>query len=167
MVPLAEDTIGSHVGPARPFEEHASEKLVKVRPRIVIVTMHFKPGVELLKDRDHQLHGGPRAGSERIAAFVGDPDDRIEGPTPAQRMLFGEWRRRVPRWFDLDRPVAHALSPRGAEAAAAAAGRGAFFDDHFDALAAGSFGELSALTGRDLSPVAGEGLERARSVVVA
>lgn len=37
--------------------------------------------------------------------FLGPPDEQIEVPTAAQKLLFGETRRRVPCWYDLDRPV--------------------------------------------------------------
>ncbi len=40
-----------------------------------------------------------------VERFIGAPQDSIPAPTPAQRLLFGEHRRRVPRWHDLDRPV--------------------------------------------------------------
>src|SRR5210317_1537399 len=40
--------------------------------------------------------------SELIAEYLGDPADTIESPTPAQCMVFGERRRRIPEIFDLD-----------------------------------------------------------------
>ena len=43
--------------------------------------------------------------SELIREFLGAPDDIIECPTEAQRVLFGPTRRRVPKMMDLTNPV--------------------------------------------------------------
>ncbi len=43
--------------------------------------------------------------SELIREFLGAPDDIIECPTEAQRVLFGPTRRRVPKMYDLANPV--------------------------------------------------------------
>jgi pyruvate-ferredoxin/flavodoxin oxidoreductase len=43
--------------------------------------------------------------SELIRRFLGSPDDIIDCPTEAQRVLFGPRRRRVPRMIDLTSPV--------------------------------------------------------------
>ena len=40
-----------------------------------------------------------------VERFLGAADDLIPAPTSAQALLFGEHRRRVPRWYDLDRAV--------------------------------------------------------------
>ena len=43
--------------------------------------------------------------SELIREYLGAPDDIIDGPTEAQRVLFGPTRRRVPRMMDLANPI--------------------------------------------------------------
>ena len=43
--------------------------------------------------------------SELIREYLGAPDDIIDCPTEAQRMLFGPTRRRVPKMMDLTNPV--------------------------------------------------------------
>ena len=40
-----------------------------------------------------------------IKEYLGDPADRIESPTKAQRLVFGQTRRRIPEMFDLDYPA--------------------------------------------------------------
>ncbi len=40
-----------------------------------------------------------------VRELAGTPADAVGAPTPAQRMTLGATRRRVPRWFDPDRPV--------------------------------------------------------------
>jgi pyruvate-ferredoxin/flavodoxin oxidoreductase len=43
--------------------------------------------------------------SELIREYLGAPDDIIECPTEAQRVLFGPTRRRVPKMLDLTNPI--------------------------------------------------------------
>jgi pyruvate-ferredoxin/flavodoxin oxidoreductase len=43
--------------------------------------------------------------SELIREYLGAPDDIIDCPTEAQRILFGPTRRRVPRMVDLTNPI--------------------------------------------------------------
>jgi pyruvate-ferredoxin/flavodoxin oxidoreductase len=43
--------------------------------------------------------------SELIREYLGAPDDIIECPTEAQRVLFGATRRRVPKMLDLANPI--------------------------------------------------------------
>jgi pyruvate/2-oxoacid:ferredoxin oxidoreductase alpha subunit/ferredoxin len=40
--------------------------------------------------------------NDTILQFLGSPDDWIPAPTPAQRMVFGKHRRRVPNWYHFD-----------------------------------------------------------------
>jgi pyruvate-ferredoxin/flavodoxin oxidoreductase len=40
-----------------------------------------------------------------VKEYLGDPADLIESPTPAQRWVFGEKRRRIPELFDVDYPT--------------------------------------------------------------
>src|SRR5450755_4243159 len=40
-----------------------------------------------------------------IAEFLGHPDDIIDTPTPAQRILYGPRRRRIPELWTVDNPV--------------------------------------------------------------
>ena len=42
---------------------------------------------------------------ELIAEYLGLPEDIIDTPTPAQRMIFGDTRRRIPELWDVDNPV--------------------------------------------------------------
>jgi pyruvate-ferredoxin/flavodoxin oxidoreductase len=43
--------------------------------------------------------------SELIREYLGAPDDIIDSPTEAQRILFGPTRRRVPKMMDLANPI--------------------------------------------------------------
>ena len=42
---------------------------------------------------------------ELVKEYLGDPADIIDSPTPAQRMVFGDQRRRIPELFDVDYPA--------------------------------------------------------------
>jgi len=63
-------------------------------------------------------------GFELVQRFLGRPEDVVPSPTMAQQLLFGRQRRRVPRWYDLERPVLHgAVQGRDVWALGAAARR--------------------------------------------
>ena len=85
---------------------------------------------------------------ELIKGFVGAAHERIEAPTDAQRFIFGDTRRLVPRLYDLERPLM--LSPlQGPESwALGAAGREPYFDEHLPRLIDEAFGEFAERTGR-------------------
>ena len=86
-----------------------------------------------------------------IAEYLGRPDDIIETPTAAQRMLFGERRRRVPELWDVDNPVmAGVVQNQDAYMQSVAAQRPYFFA-HIAAFAEQAFAEFAALTGRAYS----------------
>ena len=42
---------------------------------------------------------------ELIAEFLGRPDDTIDSPTPAQRIIYGAKRRRIPEVWTVDNPL--------------------------------------------------------------
>lgn len=102
-----------------------------------------------------------------VRGFLGDPSRAIAAPTDAQKLLFGDTRRALPRAFDLERPVL--LSPlEGPEAwALGAAGARAFFDAHVPAVLADAFEAFAAATGRRYAPLARHRTEDASIVLVA
>ncbi len=91
---------------------------------------------------------------ELVAEYLGRPEDLIECPTPAQRLLFGETRRRVPELWDVDNPMmAGTVQNQDAYMQSVAAQR-PFFFDAIPALAERAFAEYAALTGRHYTRVA-------------
>ena len=85
---------------------------------------------------------------ELIREFLGRPDDIIDTPTPAQKMLFGEKRRRIPAVWDVDNPmVSGSVQNQDAYMQAVAAQRPYFFD-HIPALADQVMDDFYELTGR-------------------
>lgn len=88
---------------------------------------------------------------ELIEEFVGRPDDMIESPTPAQKMLFGPKRRRVPAIWDVDTPMlSGSVQNQDAYMQTVAAQRPYFFA-HIPALADQVMEEYYQLTGRRYS----------------
>ncbi len=100
-------------------------------------------------------------------AFLGPPDTAIPAPTPAQSLLFGDTRRRVPRWHDLDQPVLHGALQGPESWALGAVGKHPYFDQHLSALLDGSIAELRQLTGRPLDTLSTYRIRDADLVVAA
>ena len=86
---------------------------------------------------------------ELIAEYLGRPDDIIETPTPAQRIIYGEKRRRIPQLWDVDNPVMAGLVQNQDSYMQSVAAQRPFFFDHIQELADRAFREFAALTGRD------------------
>ncbi|MHC4991125.1 MAG: 2-oxoacid:acceptor oxidoreductase family protein, partial [Planctomycetota bacterium] len=85
---------------------------------------------------------------ELIAEYLGRPDDVIECPTPAQRIIYGETRRRIPLLWDVDNPVMAGLVQNQDSYMQSVAAQRPFFFDHVRELADRAFEEFRALTGR-------------------
>jgi len=90
------------------------------------------------------MHDARLPAPEAVARFLGGAGDTVHPPTPSQTMLFGDHRRRLPRWHDGGRPLLHGAEP----AALAGASRCAFFDVHLPELLARAFGDFSREFGR-------------------
>ncbi|MCF6354193.1 MAG: 4Fe-4S binding protein [Candidatus Polarisedimenticolaceae bacterium] len=93
------------------------------------------------------------ASQELAERFIGASDAAIPTPTDAQKMLFGDHRRQVPNWHDLDNPVMHGAL-QGAEVyALGAIGQSAFFEQHLPTILQQAITDFAAQTGRDYSSV--------------
>jgi len=90
---------------------------------------------------------------ELIAAYLGRPDDIIDTPTPAQRILYGPRRRRIPELWTVDNPVMiGTVQNQDAYMQSVAAQRPYFFA-HIPAITDQAMDEFYALTGRRYSRV--------------
>ncbi|HVS01588.1 MAG TPA: 2-oxoacid:acceptor oxidoreductase family protein, partial [Thermoanaerobaculia bacterium] len=83
-----------------------------------------------------------------VKEYLGDPADRIPSPTPAQRLVFGERRRRIPELFDLDNPVMLGVVQNQDSYAQGVAAQRPFFFDHLQELSDLAMAEYARLTGR-------------------
>jgi pyruvate-ferredoxin/flavodoxin oxidoreductase len=90
---------------------------------------------------------------ELVAEYLGKPDDIIDTPTPAQNIIYGPKRRRVPALWDVDNPVTSgAVANQDAHMQATAAQRPYFFE-HIPALFDLCAAEYAGLTGRKYGQV--------------
>jgi pyruvate-ferredoxin/flavodoxin oxidoreductase len=103
---------------------------------------------------------------ELIKEFLGDPADIIESPTPAQRLVFGETRRRIPEMFDYDYPAMLGTVQNQEAYAQGVAAQRPFYFDHVQELTDRAFAEFAALTGRRYDRAMGYRLEDAEYVLV-
>jgi pyruvate-ferredoxin/flavodoxin oxidoreductase len=90
---------------------------------------------------------------ELVAEFLGKPDDIIETPTPAQQMLYGPKRRRVPALWDVDTPLMSGPVQNQDAYMQAVAGQRPYFFDHIEQLTDRCMEEFGDLTGRHYSRV--------------
>ncbi|MGB5627803.1 MAG: hypothetical protein WBM57_00425, partial [Woeseiaceae bacterium] len=103
----------------------------------------------------------------QVRSFLGSASEQIESPTAAQRLIFGETRRRVPAWHDLDEPaLIGALFDRDSFALGAAA-RGPFFDAFVETSLLQSFEQFAGKTGRHYDPISRYRLDNAEIVLLA
>ena len=101
-----------------------------------------------------------------VKEYLGDPSDMIESPTPAQRMVFGEQRRRIPEMFDLDYPAMIGVVQNQDSYAQGVAAQRPFFFDHIQGFADQAMHEFAELTGRSYSRAWGYRLDDAEYVIV-
>jgi len=92
---------------------------------------------------------------ELIAEYLGKPEDIIDTPTAAQRIIYGETRRRIPVLWDVDNPVMAGLVQNQDAYMQSVASQRPFFFDHIQELTDRAFSEFAALTGRNYQRVMG------------
>lgn len=102
-----------------------------------------------------------------LTAYLGQPDDLIESPTPSQKILFGRMRRRIPNWFHFDVPIATGIHKTDTARVIEMAAIGQYFHRHIPALFDLAAAEYRQLTGRSVTSVAGHHHEHADFLVLA
>jgi pyruvate-ferredoxin/flavodoxin oxidoreductase len=170
----ATDTLDSllDLGTDGPFVAHARNVQHAVDLSLaarVLAELSLTPGV-VVSDPEHTAHAVENLRlpeGELVREYVGDPREEVESPTAAQELLFGERRRRMPRWFDPDRPAALGALADGADRDATLTGRHAFFAEPLPAMATEALQRLEELTGRSWPVVSRHRLDDARQVIVA
>ena len=85
----------------------------------------------------------------QASEFIGAAREHIEVPTAAQKLLFGDARRRVPAWHDLDEPVLTGALFDNDSFALGAFARRPFFDAYVADALRDSFASFAAKTGRE------------------
>jgi len=90
---------------------------------------------------------------ELIKEYLGRPDDIIKTPTPAQRIIYGDTRRRIPELWDVDNPVMAGIVQNQDSYMQSVAAQRPFFFDHIKDLTDQAFDEFYQLTGRQYKRV--------------
>jgi pyruvate-ferredoxin/flavodoxin oxidoreductase len=90
---------------------------------------------------------------ELIREFLGRPDDIIDTPTPAQRIIYGEQRRRIPELWDVDNPMMAGIVQNQDAYMQSVAAQRPFFFDHIQEIIDNAFREFEGLTGRSYERV--------------
>jgi pyruvate-ferredoxin/flavodoxin oxidoreductase len=85
---------------------------------------------------------------ELIAEYLGRPDDEIDTPTPAQEIIYGPKRRRIPELWTVDDPVMSGVVQNQDSYMQSVAAQRPYFFDHVQELAERAFNEFEELTGR-------------------
>ncbi len=88
-----------------------------------------------------------------IKEYLGRPDDIIQTPTAAQKIIYGDTRRRIPELWDVDNPVMAGIVQNQDSYMQSVASQRPFFFDHIKELTDQAFEEYAALTGRQYSRV--------------
>jgi pyruvate-ferredoxin/flavodoxin oxidoreductase len=113
----------------------------------------------------HLIESTRIAEPEAIKEFLGDPADIIECPTPAQKLTFGETRRRIPELFSVDYPTMLGPVQNQDSYAQGIAAQRPFYFDHVADLTDQAMAEWAALTGRQYARASGYRLDDAEYVV--
>jgi len=103
----------------------------------------------------------------QVSGFLGAARQQIESPTAAQKLLFGESRRRVPAWHDLDEPVLTGALFDAESFALGSFARRPYFDAFVGESLARSFEQFASKTGRLHEPVSRYRLDDAKTVLLA
>jgi pyruvate-ferredoxin/flavodoxin oxidoreductase len=103
---------------------------------------------------------------ELIAEYLGQPDDIIDTPTPAQKIIYGDRRRRIPLLWDVDNPVMAGLVQNQDSYMQSVAAQRPFFFDHIQGLTDQALEEFHVLTGRRYARVMTYKVEDADYLIV-
>lgn len=88
-----------------------------------------------------------------IKKYLGNPDDQIECPTPAQEMIFGRTRRRIPNWFSFDVPVMLGSRKNGEAISFEAAALQKYFYEHLPQLIKQACQEFTDVFNINIEPI--------------
>ena len=103
---------------------------------------------------------------ELIAEFLGRPEDIIDCPTPAQRLLYGETRRRIPELWTVDNPMLSGPVENQDSYMQSVVAQRPYFFDHVAAITEQVMDEYYQLTGRRYQRLSGYRLEDAEYLIL-
>jgi pyruvate-ferredoxin/flavodoxin oxidoreductase len=149
---------------AKDVQESADLNLVAHR----IAELSLNPGI-IAQDgflTSHVIESVRLPERDLIKTYLGDPADMIDSPTPAQRLVFGDRRRRIPESFDLDYPAMLGVVQNQDSYAQGVAAQRPFYFDHIAELTDRAFDEYAELTGRRYARVTGYRTDDAEWVII-
>ncbi|MCG6968985.1 MAG: 2-oxoacid:acceptor oxidoreductase family protein [Gammaproteobacteria bacterium] len=103
---------------------------------------------------------------ELVKAYLGRPDDMIDTPTPAQRLIYGAKRRRIPAIWDVDNPMQSGTVQNQDAYMQAVAAQRPFFYQHVSQISDQAMDEFYELTGRPYQRIETYKTEDADYVIV-
>lgn len=102
-----------------------------------------------------------------VRRFLGAADGEMAVPTESQRLLFGENRRRVPIWHDLDNPVLQGALQNPDSFALGVVAQQPYFDQHVAKALNEAFDLYAEQAGRRHGVLSAHRLDDAQTVLVA
>ena len=149
---------------AKDVQESADLNLIAHR----IAELSLNPGI-CAQDgflTSHVIESMVMPEPELVREYLGDPADMVASPTPAQRWVFGEHRRRIPEVFNFDYPAMLGVVQNQDSYAQGVAAQRPFYFDHLAELTDRAMAEYGALTGRWYARAMGYRLDDAEWVLV-
>lgn len=102
-----------------------------------------------------------------IKQYLGGAKDIISPPTAAQRILFGDQRRRVPRWHNLDQPIMQGSIQSPEQWSLGAIGHQLYFAEHLHAVCEQAFSRYAEISGRHYAAFSSYQMDNAELVLLA
>jgi pyruvate-ferredoxin/flavodoxin oxidoreductase len=132
-----------------------------------IAELSLNPGICALDGflTSHSIESALLPERDLVREYLGDPADLIDAPTAAQKLVFGEQRRRIPELYNLDYPSMLGVVQNQDSYAQGVAAQRPFYFDHIEALTDQAMAEYGALTGRHYTRVMGYRLDDAEYVI--
>ena len=103
----------------------------------------------------------------QVGGFLGPAREEIAAPTPAQKLLFGDTRRRLPAWHSLDRPLLTGAVFNEQSFALGASADRVFFDDFVGAALRRACADFAARTGREYGAISRYRMDKAKTILLA
>ncbi|MFT7522000.1 MAG: pyruvate/2-oxoacid:ferredoxin oxidoreductase alpha subunit/ferredoxin, partial [Kiritimatiellia bacterium] len=102
----------------------------------------------------------------QMRAIVGERNDMVPC-SESEKMVFGDQRRRVPIWHDLERPALHGAPQGGTAWSRGAASREVYVHDEVGPTLQAAVDDLEVMVGRSLQPVEPFKISDAQLVIIA
>ncbi|MFZ4427316.1 MAG: 4Fe-4S binding protein [Saprospiraceae bacterium] len=125
------------------------------------------PAIVLLEGSDREAPAPVFPFDAGALAYLGNPDERIDSPTPAQEIVFGRQRRRVPRWFDHELPVLLGPVKSADDQVIETLAQRKFFDAHLEEVLLHARNDFQRIFGRPAECFKWQGPEQAEACLIA